>query len=416
MSWVSQAFNFLFALFFLLSFKRASAHTLIIVLVLSALAYYFTYRPPLKFSRGLRWLIVACVLMFLSVLPPLFIESDLASWRYNLPTLEMPLIYIFGAVILVCLSGANLNLKQTWIFKSMAIACTLNGSIALIQRIFLDIGRVSGWSSIMAFVVLTSIAIFGCYIYALYSKERREKILFSVALLLGFVVVLFSGTRTAMVAFFVGFVFLSVLVLYVQKSLRALPYMLAIILGFASLFALDHFLEKRGVLQTARSTTDSFTHDLKLYAQKDPDTSTGLRLARWKVAFAIMRLSPIFGMSSSTKCKRLSEILALAHSYRKAEDINCAERYENEILNTLASRGLVGLGVLFLFWAVVWLFFWRRLSINPQVSLLVLGMLVFYLVFAMGFDPFSFFTEGSFFMGIVALGVIATQSTKPQRA
>ncbi|CRF45204.1 hypothetical protein HHE03_02050 [Helicobacter heilmannii] len=408
MLWASNAVSVFFALFFLLSFKRAGAHGLLVILMFGALVYYFLYKPPIRLSKECKWLAGAFVLMFLSVLPSLFIQSDLESWRYNLPTLEMPLLYVFGAVALVCLSGANLTLKQSLIFTSMAIACVLNGGIALVQRVFLSVGRVDGSSSIMAFVVLTSMAVFGCYIHALHTHKRLEKILFSAALLLGFVVVLFSGTRTAMLAFALGFLALSVLVLYLQKSWRALPFMLAIALSFVAMFGIDYTLEHEGVLKTPRNAYENFSHDLQLYAQKNPNTSTGLRIARWKVAIAIARLSPIFGMSPSTKCARLPEILALAHSYRKADEIDCGEKYENEILNTLARRGLVGVAVLLLFWGVVGRFFWQNLRVAPEISLFGLGMLVFYVVFAMGFDPFSFFTEGSFFIGMVVMATLVT--------
>ncbi|CCM73574.1 hypothetical protein BN341_11860 [Helicobacter heilmannii ASB1.4] len=69
---------------------------------------------------------------------------------------------------------------------------------------------------------------------------------------------------------------------------------------------------------------------------------------------------------------------------------------------------LVGVAVLLLFWGVVGRFFWQNLRVAPEISLFGLGMLVFYVVFAMGFDPFSFFTEGSFFIGMVVMATLVT--------
>ncbi|WP_235852480.1 O-antigen ligase family protein [Helicobacter vulpis] len=406
----SGFFTLIFALFFLTSFKKPLAQILLVVLALGALGYYLKFRPSLTLPRAHKWLAWVWVLMFASVLPNLFMDDSLAHFSYNLRLLNMPLIYLLGALALVCLSNASIALHQRAIFYSMAFACFLNSAIALVQRIGFGVGRVDAWSTIVGFVTLSAIAILGCYIYALYTPKYREKVFFSVAMGVGFMVVILSATRSAWIAFGCTFIALSALILYLQKSWRVLPYMLGMGALFLGLFVGEQTLEKNAFIKTSRNTQETFSHDLKLYAQKNADSSIGARLDRWKEALAIVRLSPLFGMSLSTRCKRMGEIIAMAHSYHSVAESDCKGKYDNEIFNVLAHKGLVGLGVLLAFWIVVARIFVKRLACHPQLSLLMLALLGFYLVLGMGFDPFAFFIEGSFFVGMVVMGMVGTRA------
>ncbi|WP_235852975.1 hypothetical protein [Helicobacter labacensis] len=131
---------------------------------------------------------------------------------------------------------------------------------------------------------------------------------------------------------------------------------------------------------------------------------------RWKEALAIVRLSPLFGMSLSARCKHMGTIIALAHSHHSVEHSDCKGKYDNEIFNTLAHKGLVGLGVLLAFWAVVARIFWMRRSSQPQLALFMLALLGFYIFLGIGFDPFAFFIEGSFFVGMVVMGMVGARA------
>ncbi|GMT38283.1 O-antigen polymerase [Helicobacter bizzozeronii] len=406
---LSQCATLFFALFFLTSFKKPLPQILLVVLAVGALGYYWKYKPPLRLDHPTKWLVGAFLLMAVAVLPNLFVESDLKSWHENLRLLNMPLVYVLGVVSLVFLSSVRVCLNQRYLFYSMGVACTLNGVIALVQRIGFDVARVVGFSTIVGFVTLTSAALFGCYIYALHSKQPSEKILLGIAMLLGLVVVLLSGTRSASIAFVATFVILSLFILYRQKSWRSLPYILIISALFVGMFVSVHILENQKILHGPRNAQEGFSHDLKLYADKNPDSSIGSRLARWQEALVIVRLSPFFGMSISTKCKHIAEIVTRAQSYRDPKSIDCKERYDNEIFNALAHRGLLGLFALLLLWVVVWRAFARTLDQDPLVSLFLLSLLCFYIVLGIGFDPFDFFIEGSFFVALVVMGVLQTR-------
>ncbi|WP_104695153.1 O-antigen ligase family protein [Helicobacter salomonis] len=405
----SNFFTLVFALFFLTSFKKPLAQILLIVLALGAVGCYLKYKPSLQLPRAHKWLVWVWVLMFASVLPNLFMDGSLEHFSYNLRLLNMPVIYLLGVLALVCLSHVPITLNQRVIFYSMALASACNGVIALVGKLGFGIGRVSAWSTIVGFVTLSSIAIFGCYIYALYTPKRAERMFFSGALLLGFMVVIMSATRSAWIAFACTFIALSVLVLYLQKSYRSLPYMLILGAVLGGLFVGEQMLENRALIHISRWAHESFSHDLKLYAQKNSDSSIGARLERWKEALVIVRLSPLFGMSLSARCKHMDTIIAMAHSYHSVEGSDCKGKYDNEIFNTLAHKGLVGLGVLLALWGVVARIFWQRLQQNSQLPLLMLTMLFFYIVLGIGFDPFAYFIEGSFFVGMVVMGMVGTR-------
>ncbi|WP_235852974.1 MULTISPECIES: hypothetical protein [Helicobacter] len=241
----SSFFSLVFALFFLTSCKKPLAQILLVILALGALGYYLKYKPSLQLPRAHKWLVWVWVLMFASVLPNLFMDGSLEHFSYNLRLLNMPLIYLLGAIALVCLGNAPLSLHQRPIFYGMALTCLCNGGIALVERLGFGIGRVSAWSTIVGFVTLSAMAIFGCYIYALYTSRRAEKLFFSAALVVGFVVVILSGTRSAWIAFWLTFIILSSLILYTQKSWRALPHMLVLGALLGGLFVGEQILEGR---------------------------------------------------------------------------------------------------------------------------------------------------------------------------
>ncbi|GMB90268.1 O-antigen polymerase [Helicobacter ailurogastricus] len=396
-----------FALFFVLSFKKPSAQILMVILALGGLLYYKAHKPPMHLSP-FKWLIASMFAMFLVVWPNLFVGGDLDAWHYNLRSLNMPSVYVLGVVALLCLHNVPFRLNARFLFYSMAFACFFNGGLAFVQRVFLGVGRVVGFSTVVGFVTLTSMALFGCFIYALHTDKRQEKWLFSVAMLTGFLVMLFSATRSASIAFAITFLALCVFL----RRTKQWRYMGLMALCFGGLFALNQTLEQHALLHAARTKDESFSQDLRLFAQKNPDSSIGLRLARWQEALAIAKLSPLIGMSLSTKCRRLDEILALSHSYRKADQINCAEKYDNEFFNTLAHRGVLGLAALAWFLCVLWRFFAKRKDI---IGVFMLSMLVFYVSVGIGFDPFDFFIEGSFLVGMVVMGAIAERlpTTQP---
>ncbi|BEG57136.1 O-antigen polymerase [Helicobacter sp. NHP21005] len=388
-----------FALFFIFSFKKPVPQILVVVLAVGAMLYYKASKPPLQL-RPFRWLIASMFTMFLVVLPNLFVGGDLEAWHYNLRSLNMPLVYVLGVIALICLSGTQVRLNTKILFYSMAFTCFFNGGLAFVQKVFLGMGRVAGLSTIVGFVTLTAMAIFGCFIYALTTDKRQEKWLFSGAMLAGFLVVLFSATRSASIAFAITFLALCVFLRHTKEW----SYMGLMALCFGGLFLLNQTLEQHALLQAARTKEESFRQDLQLFAQKNPNSSIGLRLARWQEALAIAKLSPLIGMSLSTKCRRIDEILALAHSYRKADQIDCAEKYDNEFFNTLAHRGVLGLVALAWFLCVLWCFFAKR---KDTIGVFMLSMLIFYISLGIGFDPFDFFIEGSFFVGMVVMAAIS---------
>ncbi|BCZ17041.1 O-antigen polymerase [Helicobacter sp. NHP19-003] len=388
-----------FTLFFIFSFKKPIPQILMVALALGALLYYKACKPPLRLGP-FKWLIASMLTMFLVVLPNLFVGGDLEAWHYNLRSLNMPLVYVLGVVALICLSSIQIRLHTKILFYSMAFACFFNGGFALVQKVFLGMGRVVGLSTVVGFVTLTSMALFGCFIYAIYTHNSKERWLFSAAMVVGFLVVLFSATRSASIAFAITFIALCVFL----RRTKQWRYMGLMALCFGGLFFLNQVLEQHALLHTARTQDENFSHDLQLYTQKNPKSSIGLRLARWQEALAIAKLSPLIGMSLSTKCRRLDQILALSHSYRKADQIDCAEKYDNEFFNTLAHRGILGLVALAWFICVLWCFFAKR---KDTIGVFMLSMLVFYVSLGIGFDPFDFFIEGSFFVGMVVMAAMA---------
>ncbi|MBM0625665.1 O-antigen ligase family protein, partial [Helicobacter pylori] len=145
------------------------------------------------------------------------------------------------------------------------------------------------------YVVLVSVSILGCYIYALYSRNQKEKLFFTLSVFVGFLVVILSATRSATIAFVITFLILSCFILYAKKSLKPLGYMVVVSLILSALYVGSNALEKKGAIEQSRVQNQTFEEDLKRYAKKDADSSIGWRLERWKEALTVLRLRPFFG-------------------------------------------------------------------------------------------------------------------------
>ncbi len=407
-----SVFTLIFALFFLTSFKKPLTQVLLIVLmVFLFLRCYF--QASLKEIFGInhlktmpfKWLTLAFWGVFLSIFPNMFNMHDSQTFRYNLFALNMSLTYACGALCLLFASCLRIKLNQKVLFYSMAVANFINGLLSLVQKIYFNMPRAQGFSTVKEYVVLVSVSILGCYIYALYSQNQKEKLFFTLSVFVGFLVVILSATRSATIAFVATFLILSCFILYAKKSLKPLGYMVVVSLILSALYMGSSALEKKGAIEQSRVQNQSFEEDLKRYAKKDADSSIGWRLERWKEALTVLRLRPFFGMAANEKCQRLEEILSLSKSYRAKDLILCYERYDNQIIHVLATRGIIGFLIWLFFLLVIVKIFWSGIKQNSLISLFILTTLTFYLVFGIGFDPFDFFITGSFFVGMVMMAV-----------
>ncbi|EJB52073.1 O-antigen polymerase [Helicobacter pylori Hp M2] len=407
-----SVFTLVFALFFLTSFKKPLTQVLLIVLmVFLFFRCYFQASLKETFTTNhlktmpFKWLTLAFLGVFLSIFPNMFNMYDSQTFRYNLFALNMSLTYACGALCLLFSSRLRIKLDQKILFYSMAVANFINGLLSLVQKIYFNMPRAQGFSTVKEYVVLVSVSILGCYIYALYSQNQKEKLFFTLSVFVGFLVVILSATRSATIAFVATFLILSCFILYAKKSLKPLGYMVVISLVLSALYMGSNALEKRGAIEQSRVQNQSFEEDLKRYAKKDADSSIGWRLERWKEALTVLRLRPFFGMAASEKCQRLEEILSLSQSYRAKDLILCYERYDNQIIHVLATRGIIGFLIWLFFLLVIVKIFWSGIKQNSLISFFILMTLAFYLIFGIGFDPFDFFITGSFFVGMVMMVV-----------
>ncbi|MGN8486563.1 O-antigen ligase family protein [Helicobacter pylori] len=407
-----SVFTLIFALFFLTSFKKPLTQVLLIVLMVF-LFFRCYFQASLKETFTInhlktmpfKWLTLAFLGVFLSIFPNMFNMYDSQTFRYNLFALNMSLTYACGALCLLFSSRLRIKLDQKILFYSMAVANFINGLLSLVQKIYFNMPRAQGFSTVKEYVVLVSVSILGCYIYALYSQNQKEKLFFTLSVFVGFLVVILSATRSATIAFVATFLILSCFILYAKKSLKPLGYMVVMSLVLSALYVGSNALEKRGAIEQSRVQNQSFEEDLKRYAKKDADSSIGWRLERWKEALTVLRLRSFFGMAASEKCQRLEEILSLSQSYRAKDLILCYERYDNQIIHVLATRGIIGFLIWLFFLLVIVKIFWSGIKQNSLISFFILTTFTFYLIFGIGFDPFDFFITGSFFVGMIMMAV-----------
>ncbi len=248
-----SVFTLIFALFFLTSFKKPLTQILLIVLMVF-LFFRCYFQASLKEifrinhlkTMPFKWLTLAFLGVFLSIFPNMFNMHDSQTFRYNLFALNMSLTYACGALCLLFSSCLRIKLNQKTLFYSMAVANFINGLLSLVQKIYFNMPRAQGFSTVKEYVVLVSVSILGCYIYALYSQNQKEKLFFTLSVFVGFLVVILSATRSATIAFIATFLILSCFILYAKKSLKPLGYMVVVSLILSALYMGSNALEKKG--------------------------------------------------------------------------------------------------------------------------------------------------------------------------
>lgn len=384
---------------FLFSSVRSMSQVFMVLMLFSLLFYWACTHQLYDIPRQIKFIAYSLIAVFLTTIPNMLVNDSLS---YGLRIFNQPLSYVVAAIILVLMIGLRVSLNQKMIFYSIGIACFINGAIAFFQRFVLGIERVYGLDiGITAFGNAGSVLALCTFAYFFIVPSFKKKLFFAASAILGCFVMVFSETRGVIMGFGVGFVLIILLLVYCNKQKRLA------ILKYSSYFVLALCLLMVLVPQARDSLTkryDAIGSDINQYEKNDYDTSVGLRFEFWKEAIAIIKLSPIIGLSPKSILDRRYEIKALSKSRRDPSDFTRYGRFHNEILNTFARKGILGLLALFAVWISIAIFFWKKISKGDGIAAIsMLGILVSYIVAGFVFEPMSAFGEGNYFLMVLVI-------------
>ncbi|PAF42305.1 O-antigen ligase family protein [Helicobacter sp. 11S03491-1] len=381
---------------YLFSSIKGSPQVFSVLFLLALLVYSRFFQKLDSIPKEIKFIAYAFAGIFFTTFPNMFVND---SFSYGLRIFNMPLGYLVGAFLLVLLIGSRIILNQKIIFYMIGVACFVNGLIAVFQKVFLDIDRVGGFSGISEFGNVGSVlglCALACFLRL--NSSLKEKIFFGMAVIFAIIVMIFSETRGVILGFVVGSIALFILFILFNSNKHIRLKLLKKIIFFIVIGGVV-----LAFVPQVRSSMARFyqaNSDIKEYKENNYNTSLGLRFEMWKEAIAIIKLSPIIGLSPKSICDRKYEINRLAKSDRDPKTLNCYGRYHNEILNTLARKGILGLLALLATWLSIGIFSIKAIQKRKGniPAYMMMGILVYYIVSGGSGEPMSAFMDGNFFI------------------
>ncbi len=268
--------------------------------------------------------------------------------------------------------------RLAWLWGGVWLGACGGGALALYQTSVLHLPRATGYTNAIQYGNLSLLLGLMCAVLLLVNWPRWrhwQRLGWAVAMLLGCIGSLLSGSRGGWLALGVVVPVCAVLLACRGQWLMLLRGSSLVLAMLAALwFAKGEEVEQR--LDEAHSEAQVYQH------QGNADTSIGHRLAHWRLAWQMGLERPLLGWGRSgyeqEKARRVAagqapaSVLQFTHAHNEAFDL-------------FAKRGLLGVAVLALFYAVpLWLFWPRRQRVfdkngsldREALSLCMVGILL----------------------------------------
>jgi O-antigen ligase len=353
------------------------------------------------------------------------------SYLATLPlsTLEKVFLYVFGVYTLISLvsffywpatSGGQMRLEDDLKFLLLlplyfllrrfhldlkvmrpifVILCLLLGSIAILQYILLvyfNVNytyrgiRVSGGVHPMRYAVFVLIAV-GFVINTLLvqkSIETKTKIIISLSAILGVVACILTQTRGVWLAIPV-LIFMYLAFLYNKGRKRMVFQSLAgVLLAMTLAYQLD-FVQKR---------ISSTIQNVELYKNGNGSSSVGARFDMYSFSLDQISQKPIWGHGLNA-FEEISKEYRANGGFEKSvsEELGVRRTPHNEFIQALIERGLIGLFITILLFAIpAYIFFMAAISKSEEKTYLGLSGLSMLLVFFVAGQSGTIFNHNIF--------------------
>ena len=248
--------------------------------------------------------------------------------------LLIPLIFLLNA----------LKVSHRHLIAAFIISSALLLGLALYEKYILGLARVgSSINSIQFSAISIAIASVALSFTALFSHNSIKQKLFLIVLIClasgGLIAGIFSQSRGSILA--IPFTFIFVALLYLTKSKISYIKVSAVIIAaliFTSAFSYNSSVINR--FQRSIDNITAFNEGIKT------NTSSGIRLGLWKIAFEAGSQSPIIGIGHQKLVEYRNQQVELGN-YGK--ELLLFENSHNTYANAFARRGLIGLSTVILF-------------------------------------------------------------------
>jgi O-antigen ligase len=240
--------------------------------------------------------------------------------------------------------------KEAWFWPGVFVGAIGSAILASYQRFGLDIPRAEGFHMAIMFGDIAM----ALGLMALASIERfagtRWALIPFVAFLSGAAASVMSGSRGGWIALLFSFV---PLYSYGRSAMRRRIVILVAV--SAALFIGGYFVPESNIRQRV---AEAVTEISRYEAHGSADTSVGARLEMWKGAWKMFVEHPVFGVGRANYHDALGHLIDRGEISADVRDFHHAH---NEMLNSLATEGLLGGLTLAFLYAAPIMFFMRRL-------------------------------------------------------
>ena len=316
----------------------------------TATLFIFLLTPFLLFNRAV-WhkikepLFQVFILFFLAAIP-------LAIHSSETEPLDVPSRYLIAALIFLALY--RLHLPYQLILKAILLSVSIAFIASLLnsdERLEFGIGSIESGATLCIFFFF--LVAFVCY-----EKQFSLRITAAALSLICIYLLVRTGTRGAWgsligTSLICGYLF--------YGSGKKLKYLFGVSLMLI-LLAVAYFNSP-----TIHNRTNSFVSDIQKLNSENFFSSTGQRVAVWKISIDGFLKSPVYGLS-------YKEIASLRDDYYKDHGIILSGSNDgrasshNEILNIMLKQGSIGLIALILLYAVPIRFFYKKSKVTNSSS------------------------------------------------
>lgn len=382
-NFLSFVMTLLCCLLFLGTSYRSMSMIVLVLSILVLLVGYFIQKPKVVLEKKERFFVYALVFFFISALLSFVVGKgwELQSVRNpNMPSLidlDLPSKYLLGALVFVLFIKDDFKICKPAIMGAIGLGAIINGVIAIYQRYVLGYSRIDGFSGIAEMADASAILSLFSLVCFVFAGDKKAKIFFFIATFMGSMAAILTGTRGAMLGIILALLALSGLIWFFQKKMIKATLVTFFSIGLA--FSVGYFFSGGNDMMRIQSAQQ----DIALYHEGEAGTSLGARFEMWKEAVAMFQMAPIFGLSTAEIKDQMPQILEKSGSrfYREQSHQQAIGNKHNQILNSAAKRGIVGVIAIILVWLSYAILFYQYLKRDQSLfpSLCALIMLFYYL-------------------------------------
>ena len=347
-------FNYVFiavvALFLCTASIRPSVQIISVMMLLLLLGYYYYFKLSKQrdqifvLNKNEIFVFLGFLFMSISIIPSLLVNNSLSV---GFRELDIPSKYLLFAIIALLLFKLKPRISSDILMYIIGISGFIFGLIAIFHIFIfpqmLYHGRFTGYIGINETGFICGIL---SVINASLVLYRKNKLFFLSAGILSFIGVVGSGLRGSLLAvLFSLFVIFVIYCFWNRSSLKlAMKFIIFIVVSFLAITYIVYDKLPTDRIGYTKEELDSISSG-------NYNTSIGFRLIMYKEALAMFALSPIIGMSAKSQydnAEKIANISGFNNIVELAKKGPIFGKKHNDILNTLATKGLIGFASLIL--------------------------------------------------------------------